>query len=112
MFWLNSGIKHKNWGNILLFYCTNYLKKFAMKHWILCSILILGTFTSWSQDEKITVDLGEFTEVRAFDGLSVNLIKSSENKAVITGNNTKKVAVVNNDGVLKLRMEVTSSGPD
>ena len=78
-----------------------------MKHWILCSILILGTFTSWSQDEKITVDLGEFTEVRAFDGLSVNLIKSSENKAVITGNNTKKVAVVNNDGVLKLRMEVT-----
>ena len=70
-------------------------------------ILILVLQPLRSQNEKITVDLEAFKEVRAFDGLSVNLIKSTENKAVITGANTAKVAVVNNEGVLKLRMEVT-----
>lgn len=59
-----------------------------------------------AQGEKITQELGKFTGVKGFDGLSINLIKSDENKAVITGANTKKVAIVNNDGVLKLRMEI------
>lgn len=59
-----------------------------------------------AQGEKITQELGKFTEVKGFDGLSINLIKSDENRAVITGANTKKVAIVNNDGVLKLRMEI------
>ncbi|WP_420320909.1 head GIN domain-containing protein [Flagellimonas sp.] len=58
------------------------------------------------QSEKITHELEAFTEVKGFDGLSINLIKSDTNKAVITGANTTKVAVVNNDGVLKLRMEI------
>jgi hypothetical protein len=50
--------------------------------------------------------LQKFSELKAFDGISVNLIRSSMNKAVITGANTKKVAIVNNEGVLKIRMEV------
>jgi len=56
--------------------------------------------------QKITQELGTFTEVKAFDGLSVNLIRSDVNKAVIAGANTDKVAIVNNGGVLKLRMEI------
>ena len=59
-----------------------------------------------SQDTSITIELTEFKEIKAFDGLSVNLIRSDVNKAVITGANTRKVAVVNNSGVLKLRMEI------
>ncbi len=59
-----------------------------------------------AQEEKITQELQAFTTVKGFDGLSINLIKSDENKAVITGANTKKVAIVNNAGVLKLRMEI------
>ncbi|WKB82786.1 head GIN domain-containing protein [Cellulophaga omnivescoria] len=59
-----------------------------------------------AQNEKITQKLQNFSEVKAFDGLSVNLIKSTKNEAVITGVNTQKVAIVNNDGVLKLRMEL------
>jgi hypothetical protein len=50
--------------------------------------------------------LEKFTEVKAFDGISVNLIRSDANKVVISGANTQKVAVVNNDGVLKIRMEI------
>lgn len=78
-----------------------------MKPWIICFILLFGIQVIRSQDEKITVKLDAFTELKAFDGLSVNLIRSSENKAIITGANTEKVAVVNNEGILKLRMEVT-----
>ena len=59
-----------------------------------------------AQNEKITQKLESFTEVKAFDGLSVNLIKSTKNEAIITGANTLKVSIVNNDGVLKLRMEI------
>ena len=78
-----------------------------MKQWIICLIVLSGVWLTNAQDEKIIVELDPFTKLKAFDGLSVNLIKSSENKAVITGANTKKVAVVNNEGELKLRMEVT-----
>lgn len=59
-----------------------------------------------AQDSSITIALSDFKEIKAFDGLSINLIPSSENKAVITGANIRKVAVVNNDGVLKLRMQI------
>ncbi|MEM7380192.1 MAG: head GIN domain-containing protein [Bacteroidota bacterium] len=58
------------------------------------------------QDGKITRELERFTQVKAFDGLSVNLIKSDANRAVISGANTDKVAVVNNNGVLKIRMQI------
>ncbi|WP_420603541.1 head GIN domain-containing protein [Flagellimonas sp.] len=69
-------------------------------------LLFLAFQVASAQDEKITHELGKFTEVKGFDGLSINLIKSDIDKAVITGANTKKVAIVNNNGVLKLRMEI------
>ena len=69
-------------------------------------LLFLAFQVASAQDEKITHELGKFTEVKGFDGLSINLIKSDTDKAVITGANTKKVAIVNNNGVLKLRMEI------
>lgn len=59
-----------------------------------------------AQDGDITQNLQTFTEIKVFDGISLSLIRGSENKAVISGANTSKVAVVNNDGVLKIRMEI------
>lgn len=70
-------------------------------------ILLLALFvvhTTNAQDEQRVQDLLKFTEVKGFDGLSINLIKSDVNKAVITGDDVYKVDVVNNDGVLKIRM--------
>ncbi|MBS9461306.1 DUF2807 domain-containing protein [Flagellimonas sp. 389] len=69
-------------------------------------LLVVSLQALYAQDEKITQELKKFTEVKGFDGLSINLIKSDVNRAVITGANTKKVAIVNNAGVLKLRMEI------
>lgn len=60
-----------------------------------------------AQNEKVTINVGVFKEIKAFDGLSVTLIKSDVNKAVVTGTNTEDVNIVNNEGVLKLRMKLT-----
>ncbi|MDE3742178.1 head GIN domain-containing protein [Maribacter polysaccharolyticus] len=69
-------------------------------------LLCIGQITV-AQDDKITQDLNSFSELKAFDGLSIKLIKSTENKAVITGANTNNVVIVNNHGVLKIRMQIT-----
>jgi hypothetical protein len=69
-------------------------------------ILFLSLQYIEAQDATITKKLQKFTEVKGFDGISVNLIRSNENKAVITGANTSNVAIVNNEGVLKIRMEI------
>ena len=77
-----------------------------MKTYFSLFLVLLLYYNTLAQDQDITVDLDEFTEIKAFDGISVNLIRSSGNKAVITGENTQKVVIVNNDGVLKIRMEL------
>ncbi|HZJ19761.1 MAG TPA: head GIN domain-containing protein [Pricia sp.] len=75
-----------------------------MKQFMFLMILLLGQGVISAQD--LTQDLTPFTEVKAFDGLSINLIKSDVNKAVVTGESVEKVAIVNNDGVLKIRMQL------
>ncbi len=68
--------------------------------------LTISLQTLCAQNEEITVGLSNFSQVKGFDGLSINLIKSNENKAVISGDNIDKVVFVNKEGVLKIRMEI------
>lgn len=76
-----------------------------MKNVILL-VMVLVTASVIGQENEVTKDLQRFTVVKGFDGLSINLIKSDVNKAVITGENTNKVAIANKDGVLRLRMRL------
>ena len=76
-----------------------------MKHSIML-LFLFGLQILGAQGNKVTQSLDKFSEVKGFDGLSINLIQSTENKAVITGENTDKVAIVNNDGILKIRMQI------
>ena len=76
-----------------------------MRTFLLLVLLVFGPTPSFAQ-EKRTQDLDTFKEIKVFDGLSVNLIPSDVNKAVITGESVEKVAIVNNDGVLKIRMQL------
>jgi hypothetical protein len=69
-------------------------------------MFLFGYSLVTSQDAKVTLTLDSFNEVKGFDGLSINLIKSTENKAIITGENTSSVAIVNNEGILKIRMQI------
>lgn len=78
-----------------------------MKHFLLSYFILFALVSVQAQNDKITQNLDKFTTVKAYDGLSINLIKSDVNKAVVTGVNTNKVAIVNNDGVLRIRMEIT-----
>jgi hypothetical protein len=72
----------------------------------LTTLVFLCFILGYSQEDKITQELSAFKELKGFDGISIKLIKSDVNRAVITGVNTKKVAIVNNDGTLKIRMEI------
>ena len=66
-----------------------------MKQVMLFVFFLFFIQTIRPQDEKINIKLTNFTEVKAYDGISVKLIKSNEDKAVITGANTDKVNFVN-----------------
>jgi len=77
-----------------------------MKIFLSTFFVVSFLFVSNGQENKITQELKDFTQIKAFDGISVNLIKSDVNQAIITGENTHKVAIVNNSGVLKIRMQI------
>tara|TARA_R110000744_G_scaffold173255_1_gene292010 strand:+ start:893 stop:1570 length:678 start_codon:yes stop_codon:yes gene_type:complete len=73
---------------------------------VLVLMFLFGCILVTGQDSKVTHKLESFKELKGFDGLSINLIKSTENKAIISGENTNSVAIVNVEGVLKIRMQI------
>ncbi len=73
---------------------------------VLVLMFLFGCILVTGQDSKVTHKLEPFRELKGFDGLSINLIKSTENKAIISGENTNSVAIVNIEGVLKIRMQI------
>lgn len=54
---------------------------------------------------QVTKNLGDFDQVKIFDRLNVELIKSSESKIEITGKRSGDVEVVNKNGEVKIRMK-------
>ncbi len=66
-------------------------------------LFLLSVITGFSQT-IITKNVGDFSELKVFDLIEVNLIPSTENKVVIKGENTQDVKVINEDGKLKIRM--------
>lgn len=67
--------------------------------------LILMILTANISLAQITKDLGEFSDVKVFDRINVELIKSSENKIEITGKRSEETEIVNKNGLLKIRMK-------
>ncbi|HEU4791615.1 MAG TPA: head GIN domain-containing protein [Flavobacterium sp.] len=74
-----------------------------MKRIILVGLVFMAQFTF----AQTTIALGDFTDLKVFDKLSVTLIASNENKAEITGTSQSKVEIVNKNGLLKIRMPLT-----
>ncbi|AXT18627.1 DUF2807 domain-containing protein [Flavobacteriaceae bacterium AU392] len=76
-----------------------------MKH--IFSILALVFVTSLvAQNDDIEKTIGEFTEVKVYDLIEVELIKSKEDKVVISGKNSEDVVVINKNGKLKIKMKL------
>ena len=75
-----------------------------MKKYISLLVFALITCSAIAQ-QTIVTELESFTEIKAFDRIHTILVKSKENKVVITGDNKADVTIANKGGLLKIRME-------
>lgn len=73
---------------------------------ILYLVFILVFASSYAQRGAITKNTGDFNELKVFDRIEVTLIKSNENKVVITGIKKREVDVILKDDILKIRMSL------
>jgi hypothetical protein len=69
----------------------------------LLTLVCTLTLTAQSSIEKT---IGEFTELKVYDLIEVELIKSNENKVIISGKNSSDVLVNNKNGKLKIKMNL------
>ena len=67
-------------------------------------VLLVITSVATAQNPK-EQRVGDFNEVKVYDLIVVNLIKSDGPKVVITGDDIEDVVVINKNGVLKIRMK-------
>jgi len=70
---------------------------------ILYLLFLITSITTFAQETK-EQSIGEFSEIKVYDRIEVELIKADENKVVITGKNTKDVVIVHKNDILKIRM--------
>jgi hypothetical protein len=69
------------------------------------SILFLALLCVNTYAQETTTKIDKFTELKAFDRIVVVLIKSTENKVVLTGDDQGDVNIDNNNGLLKIKMD-------
>jgi hypothetical protein len=55
---------------------------------------------------SVTKTLGEFSELKVYDLINIELIKSDENKLIISGENKNDVSVIQKNNKLKIRMKL------
>lgn len=68
-------------------------------------LTIVSALTLTAQN-SIKKTIGEFTELKVYDLIEVEMIKSNENKVIITGKNSDDVLVNNKSGKLKIKMKL------
>ena len=57
--------------------------------------------------QDVTKNLVDFTALSVFDQINVTLVKSNENKIVVTGSRANDVEIVTKNNELKVRMKLT-----
>ena len=72
----------------------------------LFTLLVLVYAVSLTAQNSIEKTIGEFTELKVFDRIEVEMIKSNENKVTISGKNNKDVVVNNKNGKLKIKLNI------
>ncbi|MDV7186554.1 head GIN domain-containing protein [Lutibacter sp. TH_r2] len=69
------------------------------------AFLLFFTVSLTFSQETITKRLGDFDELKVFNGLNVELEKSSQSKIEISGNKAEDITVKNSNGTLKIRLK-------
>ena len=67
---------------------------------------LLLLFSGMLSAQEIVRELGNFSEVKVYNGLEVELIRGESNKAVIDGKSKQEVNVTTEDGILKVKMNL------
>ncbi len=75
-----------------------------MKNLVICLFIMVSL--TLSGQENIEKKIGEFSTVKVYDLINLKMIKSNENKVVISGKNRRDIEIVNKNGKLKIRMNV------
>lgn len=75
---------------------------------ILVAVLFLTSTFLVAQNPK-NKNVGDFKEVKVFDLIKVSLIKSDENKVMITGEDVDNVEIIIKNDILKVRMKIDRS---
>jgi len=78
------------------------MKKYAFILSLLFSSILVA-------QSAITKSIGEFSTVKVYDLINVNMIKSDENRVKISGDNRKDVQIINKNGKLKIRVNLEES---
>ena len=68
---------------------------------LICVLLITLSFTAQS---KVTKNLGDFTTLKVYNGIELELIKSTEQKLEITGEKSEIVKIKNVNNTLKISL--------
>ena len=71
-------------------------------------LMVLATASVVAQD-RIEKNLGDFSELKTYRGLQVELIESDSPKIVIEGNKASSVTVKNVNGLLKISMKIENT---
>lgn len=71
----------------------------------LVKVFVLFITTIIYAQDPVETNLDEFNELKVYDLIQVKLVKSNENKAVVSGKNKNNVVLTNKNGVLKIKME-------
>ena len=74
-----------------------------MKH---LNLILFIVCTQLFSQTPTTRTLGEFSELKVYDLINVELIKASENKIIISGANSNNINIIQKNSTLKIRMKL------
>lgn len=72
----------------------------------LVKLVVLFITTMVFAQQPVEKTIGEFTELKVYDLIEVEMIKSNENKVIISGKNNQDVLINNKNGKLKIKMNL------
>lgn len=78
-----------------------------MKRLLMITTIFLSVNTI--AQEGIEKNLGHFNEIKVYDMINVELVKYDENKVIISGDNKNDVELINQNGILKIKMRLSES---
>ncbi|WP_452225431.1 head GIN domain-containing protein [Lacinutrix chionoecetis] len=71
---------------------------------IIAALLLFLSISAFSQNPK-EIKVEDFTTVKVYDLMHISLVKSKDNKVIISGEDADDVEIISKNGILKVRMK-------